>query len=344
MRGVDRLLGEPVAQHELRIAGRHRRGDLGHRPRAAAHQTPPALQPLGPGRGVFGGDGAVERRSHRWRQFGRCCVREQQRRQRAEEQRHVDPGRRQPGKQLLQQLAGAGVGIEAKPCLATEVFTGGGRIDLLVLAQHVLDHTLVVVEQRQQRLTEPGHVPQPDAGLVAERVAPLAGVGGVGGPAEIEVVDPAVRPVVDGEPEQRHVVGVHDAVHEADRLPVRDQARGASRDFVQQRFVGLAPGCTELREVQPDREGEQLSQQRQVAARRRQLEVAEAQERRRHAAHDRTRFVLRIAVVEHVAHDPVAGADQRQRAGGRHAERPHRLAAQELADRRAQYGTTVAAP
>src|SRR3546814_8690793 len=59
--------------------------------------------------------------------------------------------------------------------------------------------------------------------------------------------------------------------------------------------------------------------------------AAEAQERGRDPAHDRARLGARVAVVEHVAHDLVAGPHQRQRARGRHAEVVHGLAAQELA-------------
>jgi len=61
------------------------------------------------------------------------------------------------------------------------------------------------------------------------------------------------------------------------------------------------------------------------------LEVAEAQEGRRHAAHHRAGLGLRIAVVEHVADHLLAGPDQRQGARGGDAKKVHRLAAQELA-------------
>ena len=53
--------------------------------------------------------------------------------------------------------------------------------------------------------------------------------------------------------------------------------------------------------------------------------------------------VARMAVVEHVAHHLLAGRDQAQRARGRHAEVVHRLAAQELANRRAQHRAAVGA-
>ena len=71
--------------------------------------------------------------------------------------------------------------------------------------------------------------------------------------------------------------------------------------------------------------------------------MAEANERRRDAANDGTRFVGRVAVVEHVAPYRFAGGDQRQRTRGRHAEMMHRLAAQKFADRRAQHSAAVGA-
>ena len=183
-----------------------------------------------------------------------------------------------------------------------------------------------------------------DLRLVAEPVAPALRVRRVRRPVEVEVVDPAVRPVVDREPEDRHVVGVHDAVDEADAHPVRDHARGPLADLGEP--VGaqlLAIGRRELGKVAPDREVDQLLEQRSVATRRRKLEIAEADERRRDAAHDRAGLELRMAVVEHVALDLLAGRDEAQRARRRHAEVVHRLAAQELADRRSQHRASVGA-
>ena len=52
---------------------------------------------------------------------------------------------------------------------------------------------------------------------------------------------------------------------------------------------------------------------------------------------------LGVAVVEHVAHDLVAGGGEAQGAGGGNAEMVHGLAAQELADRAAQDGEAVGA-
>ena len=56
-----------------------------------------------------------------------------------------------------------------------------------------------------------------------------------------------------------------------------------------------------------------------------------------------TGLELRMAVVEHVALDHLAGPDQAERARRRDAEVVHRLAAQELANRRAQHRATVGA-
>src|SRR5215510_9050689 len=71
------------------------------------------------------------------------------------------------------------------------------------------------------------------------------------------------------------------------------------------------------------------------------LEVAEAYERGRDAAHHGAGLGLRVAVVEHVADHDLAGRDQAERARGRYAEPVHRLAAQEFAQRRAQHGAAI---
>jgi hypothetical protein len=88
---------------------------------------------------------------------------------------------------------------------------------------------------------------------------------------------------------------------------------------------------------------DQALQQGAIAARGQQLEMAEAGERGCDPADHRARFGDRMPVVEHVADDRFAGADEAQRARRRHAEVMHRLAAQELADRRAQHRAAVGA-
>ncbi|MNX88816.1 hypothetical protein D3C86_1208030 [compost metagenome] len=201
-------------------------------------------------------------------------------------------------------------------------------------------------EDRGQRIREPSQVPVGDLGLLAETVAALPRVGRVGGPVGVEGVDPAVRPVIEGKAENGHVVGVHHPVDEADPHPVGDHPCGALAHLseegrpplvVARRFAG------QRREVAPDREIDQSREDFRLAARRGQLEAAEADERGRHAADDRAGFGPGVPVVKHVPHDRLAGRHEAERAGGRHAQVMHRLAAQELANRRAQHGPAVAA-
>ena len=77
-----------------------------------------------------------------------------------------------------------------------------------------------------ERFAEAREIPVGDLLLGAKAVAPPAGVGRVRRPVRIEVVDPSVGAVVNRQPEDRHVVGVHHAVDEADPHPVRDHPRG----------------------------------------------------------------------------------------------------------------------
>ena len=95
---------------------------------------------------------------------------------------------------------------------------------------------LIVVEQRQQRLGEPGQVPGRDRGLVAVGVA-AAVVDRAEHGGRVEGVHERARTVVDGLAGDRHVVGVHHAVDEPDEHPLRDQ-RGLRGDHpVEEREV-----------------------------------------------------------------------------------------------------------
>ena len=85
----------------------------------------------------------------------------------------------------------------------------------------------------------------------------------------------------------------------------------------------------------------ELLQRLELVVRGEDLEVAEPHERRRDAAHDRTRLGSRVAVVEHIADHFLAGADEGERARGRYAKMEHRFAAREFAQRRAQHGAAV---
>jgi len=97
----------------------------------------------------------------------------------------------------------------------------------------------------------------------------------------------------------------------------------------------------QMREVPGDGEVHQLLEQREVVARGEDFEVAEADEAGGHAAHDGAGFLLRVAVVEHVAHHGVAGGDHAEGTRGGHPQMMHGLAAQELTNARAQHGAPV---
>ena len=147
-----------------------------------------------------------------------------------------------------------------------------------------------------------------------------------------------------------HVVGVHHTVHEADPHPCDHQCRGAPADFLEPREVDrpralqrAVGGQVETAEIRADGVVEQALERIEVTACGVDLEVSETRERRGHAAHHCARLRARVAVVEHVANDALAGRYQRQRAGRRYTEMVHRFAAQELAYARAQHGQAVGA-
>ena len=128
-------------------------------------------------------------------------------------------------------------------------------------------------------------------------------------------------------------------MHEAHTHPVNDHGRGEAANFPEQLDVALgAPRLPRKnRKVGFDREIGELAQQFFLASGRKHLEMAETGERRRDPADNGARFGSRMPVVENVADHLVAGEREAQGAGGRNAQVMHRLAAEELPDRRAQH-------
>ena len=96
---------------------------------------------------------------------------------------------------------------------------------------------LVVGEQRQQAFGEPRQIPQRDARLVGVGVAALLVDRGEH-LRRIVVVHEGAGAVVDGLARDRGVVGVHDAVDEADQQPARDQIGLPRDDAFEQRVIG----------------------------------------------------------------------------------------------------------
>ena len=130
-------------------------------------------------------------------------------------------------------------------------------------------------------------------------------------------------------------------MHEAHPHPVGNHARRTRGNFSQPHEVGLRRGRAEGGIVGPNAVLDLRAQQVNVTPRGRQLEITETGEGGRHAAHHRAGFGARMAVVEHIPHHRFAGPDERQRAGGRHAQVVHRLAAKKLAQRGAQHREAV---
>ncbi len=117
-------------------------------------------------------------------------------------------------------------------------------------------------DRRQQCLCQGMQVPERHCRLARVGIAALV-VAVVADVAGVERVQEAERSVIDRQSEQGHVVGVHDAVAEAHRLPLRDQPRGAQRNLPEQGGRGLGMAL-QGGEVAGDRRLEQVLQRRCV--------------------------------------------------------------------------------
>jgi hypothetical protein len=184
---------------------------------------------------------------------------------------------------------------------------------------------LVVVEQGQQRLDEPGEVPLHDDRLVAVRVA-AALVDRAEDRGRVVRVEEGARAVVDRLAGDGRVVGVHDAVDEADEHPPRHERRLRGDDRLEQRERRRL-GVRGRRVVARDRVVDQAAQQAGVAGRPGVLEAPDAQVAAGHASEHRPGQ-------HRLAPDPATGRDDGQRPRRRDAQRVHRLAHDVLAQHR----------
>ncbi len=96
-----------------------------------------------------------------------------------------------------------------------------------------------IVDQRHQGIGQSRQVPLRDGRLVAVAVTPAFGIGGVRRPLQVVFLQPAVRAVIDAFAQDRHVVGVHHAVHETDTHPARDQLCCALADGIEELAVAV---------------------------------------------------------------------------------------------------------
>ena len=161
---------------------------------------------------------------------------------------------------------------------------------------------------------------------VVDRAEPLVG---------IVFVEERTRPVVERLAGDGRVVGVHDAVDEADAQPARDQAR-LRVDHALQQGEGVVAAAGGVGVVAPERVGGQGDQRLSIPARCEELERAHAEVARRHAREDRARQRL-------FAEDALARRRDGEGTRGRDAQRRHRLADEVLAQDGAKRGASVAA-
>ena len=106
------------------------------------------------------------------------------------------------------------------------------------LLGHVDGFVLIVTEERQQGLGQPGQVPVRDGGLVAVAVAALM-VDRAEHGIRIIGVHEGTGAVVDRLAGNGHVVGVHHTVDETHRLPLHHQGDLACDDPAQHQPVGV---------------------------------------------------------------------------------------------------------
>ena len=254
-----------------------------------------------------------------------------------EEGREIDPVGREPVEQVLHQDAVVGA-LGREPELAAHAGHVGGvearretRERLVGLGHPGVG---IVVEQRQQAFGEPGEVPLRDRGLVRVGVAALPVDGAEHGGGIVGVQERAGA-VIDGFARDRHVVGVHDAVHEADAQPLRHERRLPRHHALQEGAIG-ALGFRGRRVVPVNRVVGQVAERRRVLPGREELESADADVARGHASQHRAG---ELGVAPH----GLARGRGRERPGGGDAERRHGLADQVLAQHGAERRAAVAA-
>ena len=190
----------------------------------------------------------------------------------------------------------------------------------------------VDVDERRQRLSQRAEVPLADGHLVAEGVTPFM-VGMVADECGVEVVEEGERPEVEGNAQDRHVVGVHDAMTKPVGLPLGDQFGIALHDLAEHRKVRLRL-LQAFREVQGQDVFTQLFLLFRLLGVIEVFEMPEADMARRQPWHHRCAFLF-------FAPHRGVGPDHTQRTAAGDAQRVQRFAGEEFANGRTQHGTAV---
>ena len=191
---------------------------------------------------------------------------------------------------------------------------------------------LLLRQQGQQRLGQAGQVPQRDAWLVAEGIAPGMVDGAEHRPRVIGVQEGA-GPEIDRLAGDGHVVGVHHAMDETDQHPARHQLGLRRADGFEQCEIGVRR-LGGLRVMAGDDVVGECLDRLQILAGGEILEGADADM----AGGDAGQHPARQGCfAEHM----LAGRDRRQRPCGRDAEGVHRLRDDVFAQHRPERGAPI---
>ena len=142
--------------------------------------------------------------------------------------------------------------------------------------------------------------------------------------------------VVNGLARYRHVVGVHDAMNEADQLPLRYK-RCLARDHQVEEGAVPVRGVNRLWVMPRDDVISEAPDRIQIPARREELEGADTDVARRDAGQYR-------AGQRRLAPNRLAGRHSGERSGRRNPERRHRLADDVFAQDRPERRASIAPP
>ena len=191
--------------------------------------------------------------------------------------------------------------------------------------------TWIRSQQGKERLGIPGQIPLRDRGLGTEAIAPHR-VYRREHCRRIVRLQESSRPVVDRLARERHVVGVHHAMDEAERHPLRNQPRLCRHHGRQQ------PQPIALHDLGVVPTTHVISKRHLLHVTRphpHQLGHADPQMRRGHSGQHRTGQRPRLAP------DGLPGGHRRERPRRRHPEGVHRLAQDVFAQHRPDCSSTV---
>ena len=328
---IDRLLREVIAQYVERVHGEHALGAFLPWPAFGQNPFTIARQP-GVRRVTIG------KKIHEWRERGACGG--------AQILADALRGRfRQAGCvcQLPEAQREIGVTLmHQSPEVVDQLFVACAPIGEAEFRHHPLlhgfeQHRLKTAKRRAQRVVA-GHkisqaagqanqVPLRDRRLRVPCVASVR-IRVIANMARVKGIHEPIRPVVKRQAENRHVVGVHDAMAKPHDLPCGHQLCRALDDRLQQvdvRRCGVPASRFAARRIMPVddviRQGAKIIRSFVGGP---VLKRAKAHERRCHAGHDGRRL-------DRFTKDGVVGGDQGERTRGRDPEPLHGFAREVLA-------------